>query len=46
MDLAVVYYLGTTFLLLAVFSAIVVRTCSRKRREKGESPKYRMMEDE
>ena len=46
MDLAVAFYLGSTFLLLAIFSAIVLRTCSRKGRERGESPKYRMMEDD
>ncbi len=46
MDFASMYYLGTTFLLFGMFVVIVVRTCSRKGREKGESPKYRMMHDE
>jgi len=45
MDKASVYYLGVTFLLFVVFAAIVARTCSRKRRDKEESPKYRMMDD-
>lgn len=43
MDQASVYYLGVTLLLFAVFAVIVARTCSGKRREKGEAPKYRMM---
>jgi hypothetical protein len=46
MDLASVYYLGTTFLLFALFAVIVVKTYSRKQREKGEAPKYRMMEED
>ena len=46
MDMASVYYLGVTVLLLVVFAAIVARTCGRTRREKGEAPKYRMMEEE
>jgi hypothetical protein len=46
MDMASVYYLGVTILLFVVFAAIVARTCSRRRREKGEAPKYRMMADD
>ena len=46
MDMASVYYLGVTILLCAVFASIVARTCSRRRREKGEAPKYRMMEED
>ncbi|MBI2353690.1 MAG: CcoQ/FixQ family Cbb3-type cytochrome c oxidase assembly chaperone [Deltaproteobacteria bacterium] len=46
MDLASGYYLGVTFLLFAVFAAIVARTYSRKQRERGEAPKYRMMDDD
>jgi flagellar biosynthesis/type III secretory pathway M-ring protein FliF/YscJ len=46
MDLASVYYLGVTFLLFAIFGAIAIRTYSSKHKEKGEAPKYRMMEDE
>ncbi len=44
MDAASVYYLGVTLLLFVVFAAIVARTCSRKRRETAEAPKYRMMD--
>ena len=46
MDMASVYYLGVTVLMVVVFAAIVARTCSRRRREKGEAPKYRMMEED
>ncbi|MBJ6724111.1 cbb3-type cytochrome c oxidase subunit 3 [Geomesophilobacter sediminis] len=46
MDLASVYYLGVTFLLFGIFVAIVVRTYSRKNRERGEDPKYRMMHED
>lgn len=46
MDMASVYYLGTTFLLFALFAVIVVKTYGRKQREKGEAPKYRMMEED
>lgn len=46
MDTASMYYLGVTFLLFAVFAAIVVRTCSRKRKETAEAPKYRMMDED
>lgn len=46
MDLASIYYLGTTLLLFAAFVVIVARTYSRQQREKGESPKYRMLDDD
>lgn len=46
MNLASMYYLGVTFLMLVVFAAIVVRTYSKKQRDKGEAPKYRMMSDD
>lgn len=46
MDLASVYYLGVTLLLFGVFVLIVVRTYSCKRREQGESPKYRMLDED
>jgi hypothetical protein len=46
MDLASIYYLGVTLLMFLVFAALVTRTCSRKRRERGEAPKYRMMEED
>jgi len=46
MDLASVCYLGVTFLLFVIFAAIVARTYSKKRKKKGESPKYRMMDED
>ena len=46
MDLASAFYLGVTFLLFLVFAAIFARTYSRKRKEKAEAPKYRMMDDD
>lgn len=46
MDLASVYYLGSTALMLAVFAVIVLRTYRKKERQRGEAPKYRMMDDE
>lgn len=46
MDLASVLYLGVTFGLFAIFVAIVVRTYSVKRRDRGEAPKYRMLDDD
>ncbi len=44
MDMASTYYLGVTLLLFVAFAAIVARTCSRKRKETAEAPKYRMMD--
>jgi flagellar biosynthesis/type III secretory pathway M-ring protein FliF/YscJ len=46
MDMASAFYLGVTFLLVVIFALIFVRTYSRKRKEKAEAPKYRMMDDE
>jgi hypothetical protein len=46
MDLASILYLGITFGLFVVFVLIVIRTYSRKHKEKGEIAKYRMMDDE
>jgi len=46
MDLASIYYLGSTLLLCAVFALIVLRTYRSRARERGEAPKYRMMDDE
>ncbi|RNC66666.1 MAG: CcoQ/FixQ family Cbb3-type cytochrome c oxidase assembly chaperone [Desulfuromonadales bacterium] len=46
MDAASLYYLGVTFLLFAVFAAICVRVLARKRRDRGEAPKYRMMDED
>ena len=46
MDLASILYLGVTFGLFAIFVLIVIRTYSKKRKEKGERAKYRMLEDD
>lgn len=46
MDTASIYYLGVTIVLFLLFAAIVKRTYSKKHRERGEQPKYRMMDDE
>ena len=46
MDLASVYYLGSTVLMFAVFITIVVRTYRGKEKQRGEAPKYRMMDDD
>jgi len=46
MDLASVYYLGVTILMFLVFMAIVARTYRKKERQRGEEPKYRMLDDE
>jgi|PlaIllAssembly_1097288.scaffolds.fasta_scaffold1308781_2 cbb3-type cytochrome oxidase subunit 3 len=43
---ASVYYLGTTILLFLIFALIVVRTYSRKRKDRMEDPKYRMLDDD
>lgn len=43
---ASVYYLGITVLLLAIFISIIIKTYSKKERERGENPKYRMLDDE
>lgn len=45
MDWGSVLYLGVTFGLFAIFAVIVWRTYSRKRKEQGEAPKYRMLDD-
>lgn len=46
MDLASILYLGVTFGLFVIFVLIVARTYSKKRKEKGEIAKYRMLEDD
>jgi cell shape-determining protein MreD len=46
MDLASVYYLGVTILMFVIFAAIVARTYGRKRKVRGEAPKYRMMDED
>jgi cbb3-type cytochrome oxidase subunit 3 len=39
-------YFGFTALLTAVLAGIVVYLFRSKRKEKGEAPKYRMLEDD
>jgi len=46
MDLASFVYLGVTIGLFIVFALIVRRTYSRKRKDAGEAPKYRMLDDD
>ncbi len=46
MDLASILYLGVTFGLFAIFAWIVIRTYSRKNRDKNEIAKYRMLDDD
>lgn len=46
MDIAALFYLGVTFALFVVFAWIVVRTYSRKNRDKNETAKYRMLDDD
>ena len=46
MDAAGLCYLGVTALLFAAFAAIVVRTYRSRERERGEAPKYRMLDED
>jgi cell shape-determining protein MreD len=46
MDLASTYYLGVTLLLFALFVFIVARTYRKREKERGEAPKYRMLDDD
>jgi cbb3-type cytochrome oxidase subunit 3 len=46
MDWSAFLYLGVTFGLFAIFVAIVVRTYSKKRKDQGEAPKYKMLDDD
>ncbi len=46
MDWGSIVYLGVTFTLFVIFVLIVVRTYSKKRKERGEAPKYRMLDDD
>ena len=46
MDLASILYLGVTIGLFVIFTLIVIRTYSKKRKEQGEIAKYRMLEDD
>ena len=46
MDLGSLLYLGVTFGLFVIFVWIVIRTYSRKNRDKNEAAKYRMLDDD
>jgi len=46
MGLASVYYLGVTILLFVIFAVIVARTYNKKKRDQGEAPKYRMLDED
>lgn len=46
MDLAATLYLGVTFGLFVIFVGIVMRTYGRKNRDKNETAKYRMLDDD
>jgi hypothetical protein len=46
MDWGSILYLGVTIGLFAIFAVIVIRTYSKKRKESGEAPKYRMLDDD
>lgn len=45
-DLGSLLYLGVTFVFLLVFAWIVIRTYSRKNRDRNETAKYRMLDDD
>jgi len=46
MDLASIVYLGMTIGLFVIFALLVLRTYSKKRKDHGEAPKYRMLDDD
>jgi hypothetical protein len=46
MDWSSILYLGVTFGLFVIFVLIVIRTYRRKNRERGEAPKYKMLDDD
>lgn len=46
MDLGSLLYIGVTFGLFVIFAVIVIRTYSRKNREKNEEAKYKMLDDD
>ena len=39
-------YLGMTFGLFIIFAAIVAKTYRKSGKEKGEAPKYRMLDED
>ena len=46
MDWGSILYLGVTFGMFVIFVLIFIRTYGKKRKEKGEVAKYRMMDDD
>ncbi|MGK2904973.1 MAG: CcoQ/FixQ family Cbb3-type cytochrome c oxidase assembly chaperone [Desulfuromonadales bacterium] len=46
MDWGSITYLGVTLGLFIIFVLIVIRTYSKKRKDKGEIAKYRMLDDD
>lgn len=46
MDWGSILYLGVTFGLFLIFALIVINTYRRKNKEKGEAPKYKMLDDD
>lgn len=46
MDLASIIYLGVTFALFVIFLLIVIRTYSKKNKDKAEIAKYNMLDDD
>ncbi len=46
MNLIALLYLGITFGLFVIFALIVLRTYRRKNKERGEAPKFTMLDDE
>lgn len=46
MDLASIVYLGVTFALFVIFALIVIRTYSKKNKDKSEVAKYNMLDDD
>lgn len=46
MDLASIIYLGVTFGLFVIFVVIVIRTYSKRNKDKAEVAKYNMLDDD
>jgi cbb3-type cytochrome oxidase subunit 3 len=46
MDLASIVYLGVTFGLFVIFALIVIRTYSKKNKDKAEVAKYNMLDED
>lgn len=46
MNRSALLYLGITFGMFVIFALIVLRTYRRKNKERGEAPKFTMLDDE